>query len=116
MEELVSIANDPGRARAHGNRPFGAMLVAADGALGHPPGAPYDRIVLTVGSDDVRPEWLAQLEPAGRRPLRSPRMRVISCPSREAAQSRMAKLSKVRMMSSIASSKLPTRSFRIDSQ
>ena len=41
-------------------------LVCADGALGHPPGAPYDRIVLTVGSGDVRPEWIAQLAPGGR--------------------------------------------------
>jgi protein-L-isoaspartate(D-aspartate) O-methyltransferase len=44
----------------------GVELVCADGALGHPPGAPYDRIVLTVGSGDVRPEWVAQLAPAGR--------------------------------------------------
>ncbi|MFC4942250.1 methyltransferase domain-containing protein [Pseudonocardia sp. GCM10023141] len=41
-------------------------LVCADGALGHLPGAPYDRIVLTVGSADLRPEWLAQLAPEGR--------------------------------------------------
>jgi protein-L-isoaspartate(D-aspartate) O-methyltransferase len=41
-------------------------LVAADGALGYAPRAPYDRIVLTVGSDDVRPEWVAQLAPGGR--------------------------------------------------
>jgi protein-L-isoaspartate(D-aspartate) O-methyltransferase len=44
----------------------GVELVCADGALGHPPGAPYDRIVLTVGSGDVRPEWIAQLAPGGR--------------------------------------------------
>ncbi|WP_219414742.1 methyltransferase, FxLD system [Pseudonocardia nigra] len=44
----------------------GVDLVTADGALGHPAGAPYDRIVLTVGSDDVRPEWIAQLAPGGR--------------------------------------------------
>jgi protein-L-isoaspartate(D-aspartate) O-methyltransferase len=44
----------------------GVELVAADGALGYPPGAPYDRIVLTVGSEDVRPEWVAQLAPGGR--------------------------------------------------
>lgn len=44
----------------------GVELVCADGALGHPPGAPYDRIVLTVGSSDVRPDWLAQLAPGGR--------------------------------------------------
>jgi protein-L-isoaspartate(D-aspartate) O-methyltransferase len=41
-------------------------LVCADGALGHPPGAPYDRIVLTVGAGDVRPEWVTQLVPGGR--------------------------------------------------
>jgi protein-L-isoaspartate(D-aspartate) O-methyltransferase len=44
----------------------GVDLVAADGALGHPPAAPYDRIVLTVGSADIRPEWVAQLAPGGR--------------------------------------------------
>src|SRR5690242_20229998 len=44
----------------------GVELVCGDGALGHPPGAPYDRIVLTVGSGDVRPEWVAQLAPGGR--------------------------------------------------
>jgi protein-L-isoaspartate(D-aspartate) O-methyltransferase len=41
-------------------------LVCGDGALGQPDDAPYDRIVLTVGSDDVRPEWVAQLAPGGR--------------------------------------------------
>jgi protein-L-isoaspartate(D-aspartate) O-methyltransferase len=41
-------------------------LICGDGALGYPEGAPYDRIVLTVGSDDVRPEWVAQLAPGGR--------------------------------------------------
>jgi protein-L-isoaspartate(D-aspartate) O-methyltransferase len=41
-------------------------LVCADGALGYPAAAPYDRIVLTVGSGDVRPEWVAQLVPGGR--------------------------------------------------
>jgi protein-L-isoaspartate(D-aspartate) O-methyltransferase len=44
----------------------GVELVCGDGALGHPPGAPYDRIVLTVGSGVVRPEWIAQLAPGGR--------------------------------------------------
>jgi protein-L-isoaspartate(D-aspartate) O-methyltransferase len=47
-------------------RVYGVDLVAADGADGYPPGAPYDRIVLTVGSDDVQPEWVAQLAPGGR--------------------------------------------------
>ena len=44
----------------------GVELVCGDGALGYPPGAPYDRIVLTVGSGVVRPEWIAQLAPGGR--------------------------------------------------
>jgi protein-L-isoaspartate(D-aspartate) O-methyltransferase len=44
----------------------GIALVCADGALGYPPAAPYDRIVLTVGAADVRPEWVAQLAPSGR--------------------------------------------------
>ena len=44
----------------------GVELACADGALGYPAAAPYDRIVLTVGSGDVRPEWVAQLAPGGR--------------------------------------------------
>lgn len=44
----------------------GVEVVCADGALGHPAGAPYDRIVLTVGSDDVWPAWVEQLAPGGR--------------------------------------------------
>lgn len=44
----------------------GVELVTGDGARGHPAGGPYDRIVLTVGSADVRPEWVAQLAPGGR--------------------------------------------------
>ncbi len=44
----------------------GVTLAVGDGALGHAAGAPYDRIVLTVGSADVRPEWVAQLVPGGR--------------------------------------------------
>jgi protein-L-isoaspartate(D-aspartate) O-methyltransferase len=44
----------------------GVALHCADGALGLPARAPYDRIVLTVGSSDVRPEWVRQLAPGGR--------------------------------------------------
>lgn len=40
--------------------------VTVDGADGYPPGAPYDRIELTVGSTDIRPEWVDQLVPGGR--------------------------------------------------
>jgi protein-L-isoaspartate(D-aspartate) O-methyltransferase len=41
-------------------------VVAADGAEGYPPGAPYDRIIATVGVSDLAPAWLAQLAPGGR--------------------------------------------------
>ncbi len=42
------------------------IVVAADGAAGYPPGAPYDRIIATVGVSDLAPAWLAQLGPGGR--------------------------------------------------
>jgi protein-L-isoaspartate(D-aspartate) O-methyltransferase len=41
-------------------------VVTADGAEGYPPGAPYDRIIATVGVSDLAPAWLAQLAPGGR--------------------------------------------------
>ncbi len=41
-------------------------VVCADGAWGWPPGAPYDRIILTVGASDLAPAWLEQLSPGGR--------------------------------------------------
>ncbi len=44
----------------------GVDAVTADGTRGHPLGAPYDRIELTVGTADVRPEWVDQLVPGGR--------------------------------------------------
>ncbi|GAA4560629.1 methyltransferase domain-containing protein [Pseudonocardia xishanensis] len=44
----------------------GVDLRVGDGALGVPDAAPFDRIVLTVGSWDLRPEWVAQLAPGGR--------------------------------------------------
>jgi protein-L-isoaspartate(D-aspartate) O-methyltransferase len=39
---------------------------AADGALGAPDRAPFDRVLATVGCDDVSPAWLGQLRPDGR--------------------------------------------------
>ena len=41
-------------------------VVAADGAAGYPPGAPYDRIIATVGVSDLAPAWREQLVPGGR--------------------------------------------------
>ncbi|MFI8952192.1 methyltransferase, FxLD system [Streptomyces sp. NPDC053750] len=40
--------------------------VTGDGALGHAEGAPYDRIVATVGAHGVPHAWLRQLAPGGR--------------------------------------------------
>jgi protein-L-isoaspartate(D-aspartate) O-methyltransferase len=46
---------------------FGAVrVILGDGALGYPHGAPYDRIIATVGAWDLPPGWLEQLNPGGR--------------------------------------------------
>jgi protein-L-isoaspartate(D-aspartate) O-methyltransferase len=42
------------------------VLVTGDGALGHRDGAPYDRIIATVGVWDLAPAWHDQLTPSGR--------------------------------------------------
>lgn len=42
------------------------QVVTGDGGLGWPPGAPYDRIVATVGAGDIPPAWWQQLRPDGR--------------------------------------------------
>jgi protein-L-isoaspartate(D-aspartate) O-methyltransferase len=39
---------------------------ASDGGYGYPDMAPYDAIVLTVGSWDIAPAWIEQLAPDGR--------------------------------------------------
>ncbi|MCX2969413.1 MULTISPECIES: methyltransferase, FxLD system [Streptomyces] len=41
-------------------------VILGDGALGHAPQAPYDRIEATVGAHGVPPAWLDQLAPGGR--------------------------------------------------
>lgn len=41
-------------------------VIVADGALGHPDGAPYDRIIATVGAHGIPHAWLDQLAPGGR--------------------------------------------------
>ena len=41
-------------------------VVAADGAEGYPPSAPYDRVIATVGVSDLAPAWLDQTGPDGR--------------------------------------------------
>lgn len=44
----------------------GVTVVCGDGALGYPEGAPYDRIIATVGAWDLLPAWTSQLAPGGR--------------------------------------------------
>ncbi|MEN8654356.1 methyltransferase, FxLD system [Streptomyces sp. 21So2-11] len=41
-------------------------VILGDGAVGHAPNAPYDRIEATVGAHAVPPAWLEQLAPGGR--------------------------------------------------
>lgn len=41
-------------------------VVQADGAYGWPRGAPYDRVILTVGAWDLAAAWREQLAPDGR--------------------------------------------------
>ncbi|MFF0523499.1 methyltransferase, FxLD system [Actinomadura nitritigenes] len=40
-------------------------VLLGDGALGHPDGAPYDRVIATVGAGDLPLTWLGQLAPDG---------------------------------------------------
>lgn len=44
----------------------GVTVLNADGALGYPDKAPYDRIIATVGVWDLAPAWLDQVTPDGR--------------------------------------------------
>ena len=49
------------------NAGFGRVeVVCGDGALGYPPGAPYERIVATVGLPDIPAAWPEQLAPDGK--------------------------------------------------
>ncbi|MGH8917172.1 MAG: methyltransferase, FxLD system, partial [Actinomycetes bacterium] len=41
-------------------------VLCADGAQGHAPAGPYDRIIVTAGAWDLPPAWWEQLAPAGR--------------------------------------------------
>lgn len=40
-------------------------VIAADGSSGYAPGAPYDRIILTVGASNISPAWVDQLTDGG---------------------------------------------------
>jgi len=42
------------------------QVICSDGGLGYADVAPYDRIIVTVGADDLPPAWSEQLRPVGR--------------------------------------------------
>jgi protein-L-isoaspartate(D-aspartate) O-methyltransferase len=68
---VVTVDIDPEmveRARAHlaAAGVEGVEVVPADGAAGWPPGAPFDRVIVTAGTDDVSPAWMDQLVEEGR--------------------------------------------------
>lgn len=44
---------------------LGPEVVRADGREGWPPGAPYDRVIVTAGVRTVAPAWLEQTRPGG---------------------------------------------------
>ncbi|MFE7530063.1 methyltransferase domain-containing protein [Kitasatospora sp. NPDC057542] len=47
------------------NAGYRPTVVCADGALGHPPGAPYDRITATYGLREIPQAWIGQTRPGG---------------------------------------------------
>jgi protein-L-isoaspartate(D-aspartate) O-methyltransferase len=61
-EDLVDGAR---KALANAGHPDVRVLLA-DGALGDPSGAPYDRLIATVGAWDLPSAWLEQIAPTGR--------------------------------------------------
>ena len=42
-----------------------AEAVCGDGFVRYSPGQPYDRIIVTVGAQDVSPHWVEQLRDGG---------------------------------------------------
>ena len=49
-----------------GNAGYGDVeAICGDGFVGHSPGQPYDRIMVTVGAQDVSPHWVEQLRDGG---------------------------------------------------
>lgn len=42
------------------------QVLCADGGFGYAEAGPYDRIILTVGADEITPAWREQLKPDGR--------------------------------------------------
>lgn len=65
----VDIDEEVAESAEHHLREVGATdvrVIRGDGSLGYPEGAPFDRIILTVGAPDILPAWWEQLAPQGR--------------------------------------------------
>ncbi|MGH8920425.1 MAG: methyltransferase domain-containing protein, partial [Actinomycetes bacterium] len=70
-EQVTSIEIDPDVAAQAGRALFETgygkiCTVTGDGALGHAPGAPYDRIIATAAVRQIPYSWVAQTRPGGR--------------------------------------------------
>lgn len=70
-DEVTSIEVDPEVATharvALSDTGYGEVaVVTADGALGYPPGAPYDRIIATAAVHRIPYPWVEQTRPGGR--------------------------------------------------
>lgn len=67
---VTSIEVDPGIADTAGARlesgGYAVHVVTGDGALGWPEGAPYDRLIATVGAATIPPAWVLQVRLGGR--------------------------------------------------
>jgi protein-L-isoaspartate(D-aspartate) O-methyltransferase len=61
-DDIVSAAREHLAAAGADN----VQVVCADGGQGYAPGAPYDRLILTVAAWDIAPAWYDQLAPGGR--------------------------------------------------
>ncbi|HEU0087296.1 MAG TPA: methyltransferase domain-containing protein [Pseudonocardiaceae bacterium] len=69
--QVTSIEIDP-EVAAHARKALSAAgfgdlaVITANGALGYPPHAPYDRVIATVAPRQVPYAWVTQTRPAGR--------------------------------------------------
>lgn len=66
---VTSVEYDPAVSRQAGlaleAAGYSPTLVVGDGAGGHEPAAPYDRLVATYSMGGIPPAWVAQLRPGG---------------------------------------------------
>ncbi|MGH3888530.1 MAG: methyltransferase domain-containing protein [Pseudonocardiaceae bacterium] len=70
-ERVTSIEVDPEIAaparKALSDTGYGEVaVVTGDGSLGHPPGAPYDRIMATAAAQRIPYSWVEQTRPGGK--------------------------------------------------